>query len=203
MIAITELTKDVELVSILRKNPSLSEEKKVFDTLYNKYFSSLYSKHIDDFDDKQILIDLINDSFAKIKEKINLFDVKKGNFSGWFFALAKNLIIDEKRKLSRVLNNEEYKEVELSEYVDSIRTIEFDLFRKEKREILLKMLSQLRNSNLVDIVKMRYFEELSYEEISKKTNKPVGSIKAYLYTAKSCLSEIAKNNKEINDSREE
>jgi RNA polymerase sigma-70 factor (ECF subfamily) len=40
---------------------------------------------------------------------------------------------------------------------------------------------------------MRYYEELSYEEIAEKLNLPIGTVKAQLFRARDFLHEILKN----------
>ena len=40
---------------------------------------------------------------------------------------------------------------------------------------------------------MRYFQELSYEEISQQLDLPLGTIKAQLFRAKEFLAEILKH----------
>jgi RNA polymerase sigma-70 factor (ECF subfamily) len=46
-----------------------------------------------------------------------------------------------------------------------------------------------------DLVEMRYFEELSYEEIAVKTGLPLGTVKAQLFRAREFLFNILKHNK--------
>ena len=45
------------------------------------------------------------------------------------------------------------------------------------------------------LVEMRYFEELSYEEISEKLDLPLGTVKAQLFRARDLLYNILKNSK--------
>jgi RNA polymerase sigma-70 factor (ECF subfamily) len=42
-------------------------------------------------------------------------------------------------------------------------------------------------------VKLRYYEELSYEEIAVKLDLPVGTVKAQLFRARDFLYNILKN----------
>jgi RNA polymerase sigma-70 factor (ECF subfamily) len=44
-----------------------------------------------------------------------------------------------------------------------------------------------------ELVKMRYYEELSYEEIAVKLDLPVGTVKAQLFRARDFLYNILKN----------
>jgi RNA polymerase sigma-70 factor (ECF subfamily) len=40
------------------------------------------------------------------------------------------------------------------------------------------------------LVEMRYFDELSYEEISEALNMPLGTVKAQLFRARNLLADI-------------
>ena len=45
-----------------------------------------------------------------------------------------------------------------------------------------------------ELIILRYLDEMSYAEISKKLNIPVGSVKAKLFRARDLLMQILKNN---------
>jgi RNA polymerase sigma-70 factor (ECF subfamily) len=44
---------------------------------------------------------------------------------------------------------------------------------------------------------MRYFDELSYEEIAEKLELPLGTVKAQLFRAREFLANILKNSSKI------
>lgn len=46
-----------------------------------------------------------------------------------------------------------------------------------------------------ELVKMRYFEELSYEEIAEELNLPIGTVKAQLFRARDFLAQIMQKRK--------
>ena len=45
-----------------------------------------------------------------------------------------------------------------------------------------------------ELIILRYLDEMSYGEISKKLNMPLGSVKAKLFRARDLLMKIMKNN---------
>lgn len=47
-----------------------------------------------------------------------------------------------------------------------------------------------------ELVEMRYFKELSYEEISKELDIPLGTVKAQLFRAREFLYNLMKHTKE-------
>ena len=46
------------------------------------------------------------------------------------------------------------------------------------------------------LVELRYFKELSYDEIAKELDLPLGTVKAQLFRAREFLYNIIKNTKE-------
>jgi RNA polymerase sigma factor (sigma-70 family) len=46
-----------------------------------------------------------------------------------------------------------------------------------------------------ELIKKRYFEELSYEEIAEELNIPLGTVKAQLFRARDFLSNLMENKK--------
>jgi len=47
-----------------------------------------------------------------------------------------------------------------------------------------------------ELVKLRYFEEYSYDEIAKELDIPLGTVKAQLFRAREFLYQIMKHTKE-------
>ncbi|MBT7243632.1 MAG: RNA polymerase subunit sigma-70, partial [Flavobacteriaceae bacterium] len=45
-----------------------------------------------------------------------------------------------------------------------------------------------------DVINLRYFQEMSYLEISKKLNEPLNNVKVRLLRARKLLAEIIKEN---------
>ena len=46
------------------------------------------------------------------------------------------------------------------------------------------------------LVRLRYFEELSYEEIAQELDAPLGTVKAQLHRARELMYDLVKNKKE-------
>ena len=67
---------------------------------------------------------------------------------------------------------------------------------KEKIHLVRKYVSQLPRKHK-QIIIYRYFDELSYKEIAKKTVSPLGTIKAQLFRARELLFKILKDKKSI------
>jgi RNA polymerase sigma-70 factor (ECF subfamily) len=59
------------------------------------------------------------------------------------------------------------------------------------REVVAKLKPRYRI-----LVEKRYFEELSYEEISEELNLPLGTVKAQLFRARDFLANMMENTKD-------
>lgn len=69
------------------------------------------------------------------------------------------------------------------------------VIQKQRIKILRDIVEQLK-PKYRDLVKLRYFKEFSYDEISKKLKLPLGTIKAQLYRAREQLFNIISGEKE-------
>ena len=66
----------------------------------------------------------------------------------------------------------------------------------KQRNRLMKDVVESMNPKYRDLIKLRFFDELKYEEIAKKLNIPLGTVKVRLSRAKSLLTEILSEHKD-------
>ena len=67
--------------------------------------------------------------------------------------------------------------------------------KKEKMLLLRELVDKLK-PRYKTLVEMRYYQELSYEEIATQLNLPLGTVKAQLFRAREFLYNISKNTHE-------
>lgn len=121
-------------------------------------------------------------------------------FSTWLFKIAINNAIDtiRKKRLRLVsLNNSAApgSDVELAALIRSnTRTPEEELVRQQRLEHLRSLIDQLSQRYRL-MVELRYFEDLSYEEIATELAIPLGTVKAQLFRAKELLYTMLQNSK--------
>ncbi|MCB0584457.1 MAG: sigma-70 family RNA polymerase sigma factor, partial [Phaeodactylibacter sp.] len=63
------------------------------------------------------------------------------------------------------------------------------IIRSQRVELMREMLGRL-NSKYRLMIELRYFEELSYEEIATELDIPLGTVKAQLFRAKEMLGNL-------------
>jgi RNA polymerase sigma-70 factor (ECF subfamily) len=159
---------------------------------YKKAVYFMILKMIRDADDAE---DLTMEAFAKAFKNLERFK-KDYTFSTWLFRIATNNAIDfiRKKKLKTMsLNNT------LSDDSGNAVTIDVedddnnpqDVFIRTQRLEMVRIFVDKLPAKYRKLVILRYFDELSYEEIAKELNKPLGTVKAQLHRSRELLFEIA------------
>ncbi len=174
-------------------------DQSAFAELMATYKNSIYFtilKMIRDPDDAE---DLTIEAFSKAFNKLDKFK-KDYTFSTWLFRIATNNTIDFIRKkrlkttsLNTSFTDDSGKNIDI-DVKDLEKTPGEETIHKQKIMLVRKFVSKLPEK-YEKLIKYRYFEELSYNEIAEKTQAPLGTIKAQLFRARELLFEILKDKK--------
>lgn len=139
---------------------------------------------------KTVAEELTNIIFTKVFENLNLYK-PRFKFNSWLYKIATNEAIDYLRnKKHNIVTDHSIDDIQETCYDDD--NPESVLNQKENIATLLEAVDKLK-PNYRRMIKLRYFEELSYEEISKRVNVPIGTVKATLHRAKQSLIKIIQN----------
>ena len=189
--------RDFELIDLAIKSNDQNDFKKLMDNYKNSIYCTIL-KMINNTDDAE---DLTNEAFSKAFNKLNKFK-KNYTFSTWLFRIAINNTIDFIRKkkltttsLNRSFKNKDRKNVEM-EIKDETMNPGEKTIHKQKVYLVRKYVSKLP-SKYKQLIIYRYFDELTYKEIAKKTMSPLGTIKVQLFRARELLYKILKDKKSI------
>lgn len=184
---------DLELINIIRnENANRMESEKAFRILFNKYHDPMFFHFKNFIKDEEEAKELIMDVFQKLKKNLEKFEDEK-KFSTWLFTITKNIFIDHMRKGGArttsltdmaVVDSDGIVEYEITSLDE---TPEAKMIRNERNNKLNEIIDSLRNENIKIAIKMRYFENMSYEEIAKELDIPVSSVKSYLFRGKDLL----------------
>ena len=186
---------DFKLIDLAITN----NDQNAYSEIMKSYKNSIYFtilKMIKNRDDAE---DLTIEAFSKAFKNLHKFK-KEFTFSTWLFRIATNNTIDfiRKKKLATTsihtsLKDEAGQNIELDIKDSSLNPNEITV--KNEKKIIVRQLVNKLPEKYQNLVKLRYFEELSYKEIAQKTNSPLGTIKAQLFRARDLLFEIMKNKK--------
>ena len=159
-----------------------------FDNLLNSNWDYVYNYLLKKTSNKYISEEITIKSFSKAFEKIKMYDPKY-NFKKWLISIAKNNYSDYLKKKKLL-----FKEVNSQKIENIVYELnpEQDLINKQSYENLNVKIDELKPMYR-DIIKFRYLEDLSIQEISEKLNQPVNTIKIKIFRAKKLLSEKLKS----------
>ena len=172
-------------------------EEKAFETLLKKYRKSVYYmllKMVKNADDAE---DLTQEAFAKAFNSIEKFDSKFA-FSTWLFRIATNNCIDfiRKKRVQTVSIDQPVEGDDGSSMRFDVRDDDLDpndAMLKQQRKRYLGMAIERLPEKYRELVDLRYFKELSYEEVANELQIPLGTVKAQLFRARELLNQELKN----------
>ena len=171
-------------------------DQKAYAELLGRYRDAIYFMLLKMVNNQDDADDLTIEAFGKAFKSIHQYTPNFA-FSTWLFKIATNNCIDyiRKRRGGSLVSIEQSQD-DPDEIPIRIQTDELDpeetLISKQKikliHEVVLKLKPRYRR-----LVEMRYFDELSYEEIALKLDLPIGTVKAQLFRARELLFNILKS----------
>jgi RNA polymerase sigma factor (sigma-70 family) len=192
---------DKALVDFRLIDQAINGDEKAYTELMKRYWKPVYHtllKMIRNTDDAD---DLTIEAFAKAFKNLPRFK-KDYTFSTWLFRIATNNCIDfiRKKKLETMSINTTFTDdngdsVDIDLKDDSLNPQE-EAINEQKKE-LIRSIVMLLPAKYQRLVNLRYFEELSYEEIAVEIEAPLGTVKAQLHRARELLYDLIKNKKDV------
>jgi RNA polymerase sigma-70 factor (ECF subfamily) len=168
-----------------------SADQKAYAELMERYRDSVYFMLLKMINNKDDADDLTIEAFGKAFHRLHQYTPTFA-FSTWLFKIASNNCIDFMRKkktqtysLDKPFENDEGGELSIDVKAD-ILDPEEKVIKKEKIQLMRDVVEKLK-PRYRNLIEMRYFEELSYEEISDKLELPIGTVKAQLFRAREFL----------------
>jgi RNA polymerase sigma-70 factor (ECF subfamily) len=166
-----------------------NNDQKAFNYLLDLYWDSVYGFQLKRTQNENDAEDITIQTFSKAFDKINTYD-ENFKFKTWLISISKNIHIDllrkEKKSISQVISNDSQ---EVFQVIDESPSPEDKLITEQHLAKLLRDIKKLK-PHYQEIINLRYFQELSYKEISNKLNEPMNNVKVKLLRAKKLLAEI-------------
>ena len=176
------------------------DDEQAFAMLMDRYKRPVYHmvlKMVRNVDDAE---DLTIEAFAKAFKNLHRFK-KDYTFSTWLFRIATNNAIDFIRKkrletmsLDTSFTDDNGEAVQIDVEDKNLNPQE-EAIKSQKIELIQLFVTKLP-AKYQRLVKLRYFEELSYEEIAQELDAPLGTVKAQLHRARELMYDLVKNKKE-------
>lgn len=171
--------------------------QKAYAELMGRYRDSVYFMLLKMVNNKDDADDLTIEAFGKAFKRLSQYTPNYA-FSTWLFKIASNNCIDFIRRkkmitfsIDKTFENDEGGEMSMDIKAEGLNPEE-NVIKKQKVQHMHAVVEKLKPRYRV-LVEMRYFEELSYEEIAEKLELPLGTVKAQLFRAREFLANILKN----------
>ncbi|WP_296151612.1 sigma-70 family RNA polymerase sigma factor [uncultured Flavobacterium sp.] len=164
-----------------------------FTSLLDYYWNEVYGFMLKRTENETDAEDITIETFAKAFDKIATYN-PEFQFNTWLIAIAKNVHIDMLRKKKSTLFIDITDEEDNQAYnvADSSPSAEDQLITQQNLSQLLQFIKQLK-PHYQEVIQLRYFQELSYQEISDQLEEPLANVKVKLLRAKKLLAEIIKS----------
>ena len=186
---------DLILVEAAKKG-----DQSAYAQLMDRYRESIYYmmfkmvRHQDDADDLTI------EAFGKAFSRLEQYSPSYA-FSTWLFKIASNNCIDFIRKKRIKVTSMDTGYTTSNGEVIFVDAKAHTLNPEEtiihgQKVIHMRLLVSKLKPRYRQLVEKRYFEELSYEEISEELNLPLGTVKAQLFRARDFLSSMIEKTKD-------
>ncbi|MGM5469650.1 RNA polymerase sigma factor [Flavobacteriaceae bacterium LMO-SS05] len=175
----------IEAIEKAKKNEQIA-----FSFLLDTYWYDVYGFQLKRTENENDAEDITIQAFSKAFDKIHTYNPDY-EFKTWLITISKNIHIDLLRKRkSRISNtadtndNDEYYEV-----IDESPSPVDKLITEQNLAKLLRDIKKLK-PHYQEVINLRYFQELSYNEISEQLDEPINNIKVKLLRAKKLLADI-------------
>lgn len=164
-------------------------DQKAFNFLLDTYWDDVYGFQLKRIENENDAEDIAIQTFSRAFDKIDTFD-SSFKFKTWLITISKNIHIDllrkEKKSIAQILSNDEKSVLQI---LDESPSAEDKLITEQHLAKLLRDIKKLK-PHYQKVINLRYFQELSYKEISKELNEPINNVKVKLLRAKKLLAEI-------------
>ncbi len=167
-------------------------DQKAFNFLLDLYWDDVYGFQLKRTQNENDAEDITIQTFSKAFDRIETFN-ERYTFKTWLITISKNIHIDllrkEKNSIGQVISKDER---EAFQVLDESPSPEDKLITEQHLAKLLRDIKKLK-PHYQEIINLRYFQELSYKEISEELGEPINNVKVKLLRAKKLLAEIIRD----------
>lgn len=165
-------------------------DQAAFTFLLDHYWNEVYGFMLKRTENETNAEDITIETFSKAFDKIATYN-SEFQFNTWLIAIAKNVHIDllRKKKSSLFVEITEEEDRQAYNIADTTPSAEDELITEQNLSQLLQFIKELK-PHYQEVIQLRYFQEMSYQEIANKIGEPLSNVKIKLLRAKKLLAEI-------------
>jgi len=162
-----------------------------FNIVYKTYKREIFKMVKSKVHDKELAEEITQDIFMRVYNHLNDFDESKSSLKTWIYNIGKRIVIDYWRKLKNdviIFHCDSFTDKEGNElftYTNNINPYT-EYNNNELGENIHNAINELP-INCKKIAYLSLIKDLSYNQISKSLNIPIGTVKATVFRAKEML----------------
>jgi len=156
----------------------LDGDNTAFEYLFNRYRDAIRRLFVQRTGGSDDADDLLQETFVKVYINLHRYSPDH-TFGQWVYTIARNTFIDYVRRRQDDLPIDE----RFAAPVSNAPTPEESIINLQQRTQIEHCLGALA-PHYRQLVRMRFFEEYSYEEIAAKLSLPLGTVKTRIHRAR-------------------
>jgi len=155
-----------------------------FVSLYNRYKNAVFAFCVKMLLDRVQAQDVMQETFLRVYENRDRLS-NTASFKSWLFTIARNQCLNQLRRTKRQVQLDEEKEVNNRMPETPVSELE----KNERIELVTRYLSQLK-PDYREVIILREYQNLSYEEIAAVTRSTLSAVKSRLFKARRRLADF-------------
>ena len=161
-----------------------------FTFLLDFYWNEVYAFMLKRTENETDAEDITIETFSKAFDKLATYN-PEFQFNTWLIAIAKNVHIDilRKKKSSLFVEITDEEDYQAYNIADTTPSAEDKLITEQNLSQLLQYIKELK-PHYQEVIQLRYFQEMSYQEIANQLEEPLSNVKVKILRAKKLLAEI-------------
>ena len=155
-----------------------------FVSLYNRYKGAVYAFCVKMLLDRAQAEDVLQETFLRVFENRDRLS-NTASFKSWLFTIARNQCLNQLRRSNRQTPLDEGKEVRHRMTDTPVSRLE----KSERIELVNRYLAKLK-PDYREVIVLREYQNLSYEEIAAVTRSTMSAVKSRLFKARRKLADF-------------
>ncbi|HVZ10995.1 MAG TPA: RNA polymerase sigma factor [Candidatus Paceibacterota bacterium] len=159
-------------------------DEKAGAAIFDRFATPFYRYFLSRTNQKEIAQDLVQEAFAKMLQNIAQFNAEVGNFSSWFWQIARNLLIDSFRQKKPVQSLEVMQETGF-DVVDPNEQVQTNA----EMQRVLAIADQLPEEER-ELFHSYFIADVSYADLAVMTGKSEANLRVMIHRLKKKISKI-------------
>ena len=165
-----------------------------FEEIYSKFNKQIMNYVIQKVLQKEIAEELTSDIFMKVYKRLDTFDVNKAQMTTWIYNIAKNTVIDYYRKVKLVttsldmIDSEGHNDAYANKIFNGAPSTNPHLVMVSKENYNTIQVAIVRLPKKLKRISNLFFNHnYKMKDIAVMTNKPLGTVKVNIHSARKIL----------------